>query len=254
MKNSFLHFTQTENGRGDWADVVDDDPPLVRQLSDGVVMDRKKTMQLEDITIDRTRHTSAGSSTEAGENRLQSTASSESSLKDADVREVLCNPYCDNVREKATESDFVGLTSVMVRGIPSKLSQRRLVKEVDSLGFARLYDFLYLPTNPRNQCNRGFAFLNLATSEATQMFFRKVNGHRIRHMDVEGELQVVPARIQGFAENVRQFDNQKEDRTGRRCHQRPIITAPTNVALRVPEQEVGRDSSGASCLLGTSPS
>eukprot|EP00929_Paragymnodinium_shiwhaense_P001386 TRINITY_DN101616_c0_g1_i1.p1 TRINITY_DN101616_c0_g1~~TRINITY_DN101616_c0_g1_i1.p1 ORF type:complete len:360 (-),score=72.86 TRINITY_DN101616_c0_g1_i1:173-1252(-) len=232
VKNTFLEFSQDVG-----VDTGDEfeDLGFARQSSDSVLSkgysfeacqqflappDRTHGRCDQVNKFERSPPSGSSTSTDGGEPRPTSTSSSEYGKELEDKTAAFFDP---NRREKATLQDFKGLTSVMVRGIPSKLSQRKLVKEVDSLGFSGKYDFLYLPTNPRNQCNRGFAFLNLVSSQVAMAFFQKCEGHRIRHFDTQGCLQVVPARIQGFEENMRQFDAQDTERWSRRCQQRPII-------------------------------
>ena len=56
-------------------------------------------------------------------------------------------------------------TTVMIRNIPNKYSQKVLLATLDEAGFYGQYDFFYLPIDFKNGCNVGYAFLNLARPE-----------------------------------------------------------------------------------------
>ena len=60
------------------------------------------------------------------------------------------------------------VTTVMIRPIPLKCSQRIMKKLLDESGFAGEYDYLYVPMDQRMRANRGFAFVNLNTAAVAQ--------------------------------------------------------------------------------------
>ncbi|KAK7247851.1 RNA binding protein [Aureococcus anophagefferens] len=51
-------------------------------------------------------------------------------------------------------------TTLMVRNIPNKYTQKAVLEELD-VKFANTYDFFYLPIDFKNKCNVGYAFINL---------------------------------------------------------------------------------------------
>jgi hypothetical protein len=50
-------------------------------------------------------------------------------------------------------------TTVMIKNVPNKYSQRALLDVID-VNHSGKYDFFYLPIDFRNKCNLGYAFLN----------------------------------------------------------------------------------------------
>merc|ERR1712154_612688 len=56
-------------------------------------------------------------------------------------------PKSSNLVEKfSNESPLEAPTTMMVRNIPNRYSQRELIEELETLGFAGSFDFLYAPT------------------------------------------------------------------------------------------------------------
>merc|ERR1719199_1818495 len=60
-------------------------------------------------------------------------------------------------------------TTVMLRNIPNKYTRDMLVEQL-KWQLAGQFDFLYLPTDFRNKCNVGYAFINFCTQEARMIF------------------------------------------------------------------------------------
>ena len=57
-------------------------------------------------------------------------------------------------------------TTLMIRCIPRSFEQCDMMSFIDSKGFAGRYDFFYLPMDARGRANRGFAYINLMSTEA----------------------------------------------------------------------------------------
>jgi len=95
-----------------------------------------------------------------------------------------------------------GCTTVMVRHIPGKYTQQKLMREINSAGFLGKYDFFYLPMQMQSRGNRSFAFLNFVSSEAAQAFYNCFHGRRLRHFRAGQPVTVAPADVQGFEENA----------------------------------------------------
>lgn len=62
-----------------------------------------------------------------------------------------------NVARAETGED--ARTTVMVKNIPNKYTQRNLLDLIDG-NYAGKYDFFYLPIDFKNKCNLGYAFIN----------------------------------------------------------------------------------------------
>lgn len=129
--------------------------------------------------------------------------------------------------KKGPEWSLGGCTTVMIQHIPSKYSQRKLVHEVNRAGFLGLYDFLYLPVDSRNHANRGFAFVNFVSAKCAQKFHDIFAGQKLlRFSDASTKtLAVVPADVQGYAENVQRYQTSCEVRK-HKGHSAPTFFKP----------------------------
>merc|ERR1711990_378810 len=67
-------------------------------------------------------------------------------------------------------------TSVMVRHIPCRYTQAKLVQEVEETGIP--FDFLYLPPAKHSRGNLGYAFINFETNEGALEFLELFSGHK----------------------------------------------------------------------------
>lgn len=52
-------------------------------------------------------------------------------------------------------------TTVMIKNIPNKYTQKMLLERID-VKHAGRYDFFYLPIDLKNNCNVGYAFINMS--------------------------------------------------------------------------------------------
>ncbi|CAK0904811.1 unnamed protein product [Prorocentrum cordatum] len=101
-----------------------------------------------------------------------------------------------------------GFTTVMLRHVPEAVTQESLMLELDKAGFAFMYDFVHLRSDLRSRfsSDRGMAFVNFLTPQIAGAFSEafhgacEVGGHALE----AGCLEVLPAKIQGFALNAAQ--------------------------------------------------
>jgi hypothetical protein len=138
------------------------------------------------------------------------------------------SPEIQAMRHAAAQGGGVsGCTTVMMKDVPLKYTQRKLIREINSLGFMGLYDFLYLPMDSRTHANRGFAFINMVSVEAAEEFHKKLHGQFLRHFSTNAEnaISILPADLQGFEENALQYANtiNQGKRTG---HTKPAFFRP----------------------------
>lgn len=98
-----------------------------------------------------------------------------------------------------------GYSTVMVRHIPGKYTQQKLMREINARGFLGKYDFFYLLMQPQSRGNRGFAFINFNAAEDAAAFYQEFHGQRLRHFYPEQPLVVMPADHQGFEANAQHY-------------------------------------------------
>jgi hypothetical protein len=133
-----------------------------------------------------------------------------------------------------------GCTTVMMRQIPPKYTQRKLLREINSSGFMGQYDFIYLPMDPRSHANRGFAFINLVSVEVAEEFYKKFHCQYLRNFSAEKAVSVLPADLQGFEENAAQYAATVGHRGRRTGHTKPIFfrTLPSHIAAKLDENRL----------------
>jgi len=119
-----------------------------------------------------------------------------------------------------------GCTSIMVRHIPCKYTQRKLMREINGAGFLGRYDFFYLPMDPRSHANRGFAFLNFVNDEVAEDFYHMFHGQRLKHFNSEKVIAVMPADLQGFEQNAAHYAASRALRRKRAQHSKPVFFRP----------------------------
>jgi hypothetical protein len=91
--------------------------------------------------------------------------------------------------------------TLMLRNIPNKYTQEALLEDLER--YRPSIDFFYLPTDFKNQCNLGYAFLNFANRAGAETFVAEFDGKRLpRFPHSPKVLSVQKARVQGFTPNV----------------------------------------------------
>ncbi|OMJ89622.1 hypothetical protein SteCoe_8158 [Stentor coeruleus] len=97
-------------------------------------------------------------------------------------------------------------TTVMIKNIPNKYTQRMLLQTIDKK-FSGTYDFLYLPIDFKNRCNVGYAFINFLNFRVIVDFFKEFNDKRWEKFNSEKICALAYARIQGLQDLVHHFQN-----------------------------------------------
>eukprot|EP00960_Hanusia_phi_P044445 756649-Hanusia_phi.AAC.10 len=87
-------------------------------------------------------------------------------------------------------------TTVMVKNIPNKYTQRNLLELIDT-NHQGTYDFFYLPIDFKNKCNLGYAFINFREARFIANFVKDFADKRWERFNSEKVCVVTYARIQG---------------------------------------------------------
>jgi len=101
--------------------------------------------------------------------------------------------------------DWAGTTTVMMRNLPNKYTQRMLLMEINHTGFLGTFDFLYLPIDPETNANRGYSFLNFIDPGFAWMFKMSYEGRKMNRFNSNKVVSVVPATLQGFEANYAHY-------------------------------------------------
>lgn len=152
---------------------------------------------------------------------------------------------CDH-GNSSTEEPNQDVTTLMIRNLPTSLSQSALIEELDASGFAGLYDFVYMPSVFDTGEGKGFAFVNLVSVAAAGALVGK--WHKSRRFGIkinDPSLNLSPAAVQGFAANVKKW-NAPRMRRVRNPNLRPfVVSDPTKPIADAPAAVPATPSSRA---------
>jgi hypothetical protein len=90
-------------------------------------------------------------------------------------------------------------TTLMIRNIPNKYTQKVLLRIID-LCFKDKYDFFYLPIDYKHRCNVGYAFINFCDEsyrESIPLFHELFNDKKWDKFNSEKICRISYARLQG---------------------------------------------------------
>mmetsp|Transcript_23329 Transcript_23329/g.43849 ORF Transcript_23329/g.43849 Transcript_23329/m.43849 type:complete len:789 (+) Transcript_23329:368-2734(+) len=98
-------------------------------------------------------------------------------------------------------------TSLMVRNIPNKYTQKMFLEEIRAGGHGDKIDFFYLPIDFKNKCNRGYAFINFVHPSFIVPFHTQYNAKPWKNFNSDKVCAITYARIQGKAAMIKRFEN-----------------------------------------------
>jgi len=94
--------------------------------------------------------------------------------------------------------------TLMLRNIPNKYTQEQLLEDLEK--YKRSITFLYCPSDFRNSCNLGYAFMTFADAASAEQFWAEYHGHQLPRFPLSTKVLVVEtARVQGLAANIERF-------------------------------------------------
>eukprot|EP00930_Biecheleria_cincta_P038611 TRINITY_DN2651_c0_g4_i1.p1 TRINITY_DN2651_c0_g4~~TRINITY_DN2651_c0_g4_i1.p1 ORF type:complete len:303 (+),score=66.64 TRINITY_DN2651_c0_g4_i1:872-1780(+) len=93
------------------------------------------------------------------------------------------------------------VTTLMIRNLPSDLTQQSLIDKLQEGGFGEACDFVYMPTDAGTKQNKGYAFVNLTSKSLAGVFIGA--WHLSRRFGTV--LSVSAAELQGFQANLNRW-------------------------------------------------
>jgi len=117
----------------------------------------------------------------------------------------LVPPVVASQREAAVQS----YTTLMIRNLPSAITQQQLLEEMNASGFAGLYDFCYMPGGAFKASKmNGFAFANFISHESAVNFANVWHeSYRFDMRPVGPALSIWPATVQGKHANLVNYES-----------------------------------------------
>jgi len=123
-------------------------------------------------------------------------------------------------------------TTLMIKNIPNKYTQKMLLATIDEL-FRGTYDFFYLPIDFKNKCNMGYAFINMVRPQGIIPLVERFDRKKWEKFNSEKVCSIAYARIQGKAALISHFQNSSLMHEDKHC--RPIIFASNGIMAGIQE-------------------
>ncbi|EOY00718.1 hypothetical protein QUC31_014149 [Theobroma cacao] len=156
-------------------------------------------------------------------------------------------------------------TTVMIKNIPNKYSQKLLLNMLDNHCIhcneqiadgdeqpLSCYDFVYLPIDFNNKCNVGYGFVNMTSPQATWRLYKAFHHQHWEVFNSRKICEVTYARVQGLEALKEHFRNSKFP-----CemdHYLPVVFSPPRDGkqLTEPLPIVGQKQQQQSIISGPS--
>merc|ERR1719424_944315 len=114
------------------------------------------------------------------------------------------------VRMLLQRMEAKGATTLMVRNLPTQMTQEHLVQRLTEVGFAGTFDFVYMPTNVATGEGNGYGFINFSSWPGLQRFAREWHGKPFfLEPDGDAHLSVSIATLQGKEANVNMLNTSR---------------------------------------------
>mmetsp|Transcript_72805 Transcript_72805/g.189543 ORF Transcript_72805/g.189543 Transcript_72805/m.189543 type:complete len:359 (+) Transcript_72805:102-1178(+) len=131
-------------------------------------------------------------------------------------------PRSQNLVAQFSKANIVGLpTTMMVRNIPNRYTQRELIREIEVLGFGESFDFFYAPMDTGTMGNVGYAFVNFVDGTWAERCQQMLSGYTFKKHQKKTRTKVASvsvAHLQGLEANLRHYEKAAINSRGRSKH------------------------------------
>ncbi|CAD7934012.1 unnamed protein product [Amoebophrya sp. A25] len=99
------------------------------------------------------------------------------------------------------------ITTLMIRNIPNRYTQKQFIQELDAIGFKNTYNFAYLPIDRSTESSVGYAFVNFRKPSDAVRALQIFGEYRFqRYRNVSSKIGTVSvAHIQGLDNNIKHY-------------------------------------------------
>jgi len=100
-------------------------------------------------------------------------------------------------------------TTMMIRNIPNRYTQRELIAELENLGFGGTFDFLYAPIDFGTMGNVGYVFINFISAEWAARCRQEFEGFifsKHQKKTAKKVATVSVAHLQGLGANMKHYE------------------------------------------------
>lgn len=100
-------------------------------------------------------------------------------------------------------------TTLMLRNVPNRYTQKELIDELNALGFTGSFDFFYLPMDFGSMGNVGYSFINFVNVEWAAQCQKDLDGHAFKKHQRKVRVKLATfsvAHLQGLEANLRHYE------------------------------------------------
>jgi hypothetical protein len=135
-----------------------------------------------------------------------------------------------NLDEVAKQVAKDGVTTLMLRNVPNRLTVKQLGAELDQMGFVGMYDLCLIPIDPHSGRGRGYAFVNFLKSENAAKLCVALAENQFQRASGKNMLVSV-ARLQGKAATLEQLLASKPRKKVRAAEGKCLVMCSTEEGL-----------------------
>mmetsp|Transcript_20394 Transcript_20394/g.70663 ORF Transcript_20394/g.70663 Transcript_20394/m.70663 type:complete len:342 (+) Transcript_20394:110-1135(+) len=146
-------------------------------------------------------------------------------------------PKSQNLAEEFSKANLeTPPTTMMVRNIPNRYTQRELIRELETLGFAGSFDFFYAPIDTGSMGNVGYAFVNFVTGDWADHCLSILSGYTFKKHQQKARTKVATvsvAHLQGLEANLRHYENSAVNGRARSKRCGPVVMTSIASAITI---------------------
>ncbi|CAK0903413.1 unnamed protein product [Prorocentrum cordatum] len=109
------------------------------------------------------------------------------------------------LRQKSTKPQAP--TTVMLRNLPCGFTRKSLIWTLNNNGFARQYDFVYIPMDFNTRLSLGYGFVNLVDDKHVQRFIDVFDGYNQWFCHSSAKICEAMCQTQGLQANIERYRN-----------------------------------------------
>jgi len=116
-------------------------------------------------------------------------------------------PKKANLKEQFEKTESKSVTTLMLRNVPNAYDRETLMEELDQLGFAGCFNFLYLPIDSATKNNVGYAFVNFNDEKMSEDCMNNMTGYFFKGQPYNRRRAAIVsvAHLQGLEANLEHY-------------------------------------------------
>lgn len=116
-------------------------------------------------------------------------------------------PKKANLKEQFEKAESKSVTTLMLRNVPNAYDRETLMEELDHLGFAGCFNFLYLPIDSATKNNVGYAFVNFNDEKTADDCMNNMSGYFFKGQPYNRRRAAIVsvAHLQGLEANLEHY-------------------------------------------------